>query len=147
MLCCRVFPLLLLIRTDQNQNTCGNVSKISVNQSLKGSMLQNFYVRRAMKCIVTFSLALSALYKINFSLRYVKLLVSFGSACKSLEIDGWVEFDQVSVVFSHHIIYLLLVKLHDCSCETSFQLLIDINLGNVSLGVSILIIVYQWKQW
>ena len=55
-------------------------------------------------------------------------------------LSNKVKFDRVSVDFCQHIIYLLLVKLHDRSCETSFQTLIDGNLGNVSAGVLISII-------
>ena len=41
-----------------------------------------------------------------------------------------VKFDRVSVVLYRRITYLSPVKLHYRSCETSFQTLIDGNLGN-----------------
>ena len=93
--------------------------------------MQNLYVRRAVECIVTFSLAVSALYKINLYLKSMKpfSFIQFPNA-KALKLKVKSRrifkmsllcnkgFDRASVVFCRP------VKLHDRSCETSF-------LGNV----------------
>ena len=81
-----------------------------------------------MEFIATFSLAVSALYKSNLYLVAKKIL-------KMSLLCNKVKFDRVPIVFCQHTIYLSPVKLHDRSCETSFQSLIDGNLGNVSAGI------------
>ena len=67
----------------------------------------------------------------------LKLKVKSRRIFKISLLCNTVKFDRASADFCRDIVYSSPFKLHDRFCETSFQTLIEGNLGNVSAGVLI----------